>query len=82
MTLQEAYNKGLDDAENKIISEFQKIILHDEDNYQAFLNPKMEAIRSAFEKWGTYLYAHSDSKTMKGKRVEILLKTTKELITQ
>jgi hypothetical protein len=82
MNIQEAYNKGLDDAENKIISEFQKIIIGDDDNYEPFLNPNMEVLRLAFASWSKYLHCHSDGKTMKGKRVQILLKETKQLITK
>jgi hypothetical protein len=82
MNIQEAYNKGLTDAENKIISEFRKIIVLDDDNYESFANPDVEALRLAFADWSKYLHCHSDGKTMKGKRVQVLLTKTKQLISK
>ena len=44
MTIQEAYNKGLDDAEFKVIDTFCKLLLDEE--CQPFPNPKMEIIKT------------------------------------
>jgi hypothetical protein len=47
MTIQEAYNKGLDDSENTFFDKFQKLINNDFSG-EALLNPKMEELRLLF----------------------------------
>ena len=43
MNIQEAYNKGLDDAENQVMDKFKKTI--NEEYCDPFANPKMEELR-------------------------------------
>lgn len=44
MTINEAYNKGLDDAENRVIEQFNKII--NGESVDAFANPKLEELKN------------------------------------
>ena len=47
MTIQEAYNKGLDDAETTFFEKFQRLINNDFEG-DVFSNPKMEELRLLF----------------------------------
>ena len=53
MTPQQAYNKGLDDAENVIINKFIAI-MNGEDDDTPFTNPKLEALRRVIQERTDY----------------------------
>lgn len=66
ITPQEAYNKGLDDAENAIIKELASLVKTNNMNY--FQNPKLAEIQKILLEWGDYFHTQSKSLTMTGKR--------------
>jgi hypothetical protein len=53
MTIQEAYNKGLNDAENNIIDNFINI-LNDKDFDTPFPNPRLEIVRKVIKERSDY----------------------------
>lgn len=55
MNIQEAYNKGLDDAENRIIDNLINL-LNDKDYDVPFLNPKMEIVRQVIKDRSDYYH--------------------------
>lgn len=66
MTLQEAYNKGLDDAEAAVIAQFSSLI---RDNTMTdFQNPKLKVIQEILSEWSEYFHQQSKLLTMAGKR--------------
>lgn len=55
MTIQEAYNRGLDDAENRIIENL--INLLNDKNYDVpFPNPRLEIVRSIIKDRSDYYH--------------------------
>jgi hypothetical protein len=55
MNIQEAYNRGLDDAENRIIENL--INLLNDDNYDvSFPNPKLEIVRQIIKNRSDYYH--------------------------
>lgn len=54
MTLQDAYNRGLDDAENRVMDVLEKVLRHEE--CEEFPNPRLEAIRKAFKERSDYYW--------------------------
>lgn len=71
MTLQEAYNKGLDDAESVVISQLVNLIR--ENKMDEFNNPKLNAIREILLEWSGYFHKHSKQSTFVGKRHKKML---------
>jgi hypothetical protein len=55
MTLQEAYVKGLDDAETAIIAKLKSILTNNDDGIP-FPNPKLETIRQIIKNRSDYHY--------------------------
>jgi hypothetical protein len=47
MNIQEAYNKGLDDSENRIMDILEKVLRYEDS--EGFMNPRLEAIRKAIK---------------------------------
>ncbi len=52
MTIQEAYNKGLDDAENVVINKLTQMILGNMP--EEFPNPKLQALMSILTERSEY----------------------------
>ncbi len=61
MTIQEAYNKGLDDAENRVIENFINL-LNDKEYNVAFLNPKLEVVRKVVKERSDYYFKMAEGK--------------------
>jgi predicted PolB exonuclease-like 3'-5' exonuclease len=59
MTIQEAYNKGLDDAENNVINNFINL-LNDKEYDIPFLNPKLEIVRKVIKERSDYYFKMAD----------------------
>jgi hypothetical protein len=55
MTINEAYVKGLDDAENNIIDKFIKI-MNGEDDGSPFNNPRLESLRQVVQERLDYFH--------------------------
>jgi hypothetical protein len=66
ITPQDAYNKGLDDAEAVIIAQLSSLI---RDNTMADLqNPKLKVIQDVLSEWSEYFHHQAKLLTMQGKR--------------
>lgn len=61
MTIQEAYNKGLDDAENRVIENFINL-LNDKEYDVAFPNPKLEVVRKVIKERSDYYFKMAEGK--------------------
>ena len=61
MTIQEAYVKGLNDAENRIIENFINL-LNDEEYNIEFPNPKLEIVRKVIKERSDYFFKMADGK--------------------
>jgi hypothetical protein len=61
MTIQEAYVKGLNDAENRIIENFINL-LNDKEYDVAFPNPKLEIVRKVIKERSDYFFKMADGK--------------------
>lgn len=71
MTIQEAYNKGLDDAEDAIIKQLASLIR--DNKFEGFQNPKMQVLIDALAEWGDYFHTKSEFLTMVGKKYKKML---------
>ena len=61
MTIQEAYVKGLNDAEKRIIENFINL-LNDKEYDVAFPNPKLEIVRKVIKERSDYFFKMADGK--------------------
>jgi hypothetical protein len=61
MDLQTAYNKGLDDAENRIIDNFINL-LNDKEYDTPFPNPRLEIVRKVIKERSDYFFKMSEGK--------------------
>lgn len=59
--LQIAYNKGLDDAENRVIENFINL-LNDKEYDVAFPNPKLEVVRKVIKERSDYYFKMAEGK--------------------
>lgn len=71
MTIQEAYNKGLDDAETHIINQIASLIRRNQ--MEELQNPKLKELQTILSEWGDYFHSQSKSLTMTGKRHKKML---------
>lgn len=60
MTIQEAYNKGLTDAENELLSKFKESLQNKET--EPFNNPEMESLRQALSVQLAYIHGLANNK--------------------
>jgi hypothetical protein len=65
MTIQEAYNKGLDDAENVVIDKLTQMILGNIP--EEFPNPKLQALMSILTERSEYYRKNADRRNNLGK---------------
>lgn len=65
MTLQEAYNKGLDDAEGNVLRILTQIVLGLD--VEPFMNPKLQAIAKVLEERSEYYRLYSERRNNAGK---------------
>jgi hypothetical protein len=61
MDLQTAYNKGLDDAENRIIDNLINL-LNDKEYDTSFPNPRLEIVRKVIKERSDYFFKMSEGK--------------------
>lgn len=81
MTLQEAYNKGLDDAENNIIVLFERILKNEEGKDQiTFPNPKLESLKTVINRRSDYYYSLAKRNNNIGKTFRNKIKEENEII--
>lgn len=81
MTLQEAYNNGLDDAENNIIVLFERILKNEEGKDQiTFLNPKLESLKTVINRRSDYYYSLAKRNNNIGKTFRNKIKEENEII--
>jgi hypothetical protein len=71
MNIQEAYNRGLDDAENRVIDNFINL-LNDNQYDEPFANPRLEIVRKFVKERSDYFHkmaegTHSIGKGFKNK---------------
>jgi hypothetical protein len=71
MTLQEAYNKGLDDAETNIIRQIASLIRSNQ--MEELQNPKLKELQEILSEWGDYFHTQSKLLTMTGKKHKKML---------
>jgi hypothetical protein len=76
MTIHEAYNKGLDDAENAIIKELSSLVRTNKMN--DLQNPKLKELQSILSEWSDYFHTQGTSLTMTGKKHNRMLKRQME----
>lgn len=57
--LQQIYNKGLDNAENRVIENFINL-LNDKEYDTPFLNPRLEIVRKVIKERSDYYYKMAD----------------------
>ena len=72
MTIQEAYNKGLDDAENAIIKELSSLVRTNKMN--DLQNPKLKELHLILSEWSDYFHTQGTLLTMTGKKHNRMLK--------
>lgn len=72
MTIQEAYNKGLDDAEASIIKELSSLIKTNSMN--ELNNPKLKELQAVLSEWSDYFHTQGRLLTTVGKRHSKMLK--------
>ena len=61
MTIQEAYVKGLNDAENRVIENFINL-LNEKEYDVAFPNPKLEIVRKVIKERSDYFFKMAEGK--------------------
>lgn len=71
MTPQEAYNKGLDDAEANIIKQIASLIRNNQ--MEELHNPKLKELQSILSEWSDYFHTQGKSLSMIGKRHKKML---------
>jgi len=79
MTIQDAYNKGLTDAEENIIRELKKAI--NGEQMQPFQNPELEKVAQIIQEWSDYCYKQSKKLTTFGKYHNKMLKRQRDVLT-
>jgi hypothetical protein len=77
--IQLAYNKGLDDAENRIIDNFLNI-LKDPKYDVPFLNPRLEPIRQVIKKRSDLIYGLTKKNTNVGRAFKKVIAEHKEIL--
>jgi hypothetical protein len=65
MTIQEAYNKGLDDAENNVIENLIGLLNEQTDTH--FLNPRLEIVRNIIKIRSDYYHSLAERSNNIGK---------------
>lgn len=71
MTIQDAYNKGLDDAENLIIKQISSLVR--ENSMEELQNPKLKVLQSILSEWSDYFHKQSKLLTAVGKKHKKML---------
>jgi hypothetical protein len=61
MTIQEAYNKGLDDAENRVIDNLINL-LNNREYDEPFTNPRLEIVRKVVKERSDYYFKMAEGK--------------------
>lgn len=80
MTLQEAYNKGLDDAEARIIAVLVDILKNGNVSNHVFPNPKLECLKQVIERRSDYYHSLAKRNNNIGKTFRKKIKEENELI--
>ena len=78
MNIQEAYNKGLTDAEQQVISKLLKLL--DGEEYQPFANPKLNDLIEIVEIRSTYYRELADRNNNVGKGFKKKVAEQKEIL--
>lgn len=80
MTIQEAYNKGLTDSEDRLLSVLSEIIKTGNSDPLKNPNPKVQQTIEILNEWAEYYHKRSKLLTKAGKNYFKMLKRQKEIL--